>query len=458
MLLHAVTTSNLDVIQLVFDHEEKRPVPDRLMSRLYTVGHSEAEKKASAVSVACEMSLNGDLYIMENLINHGVIGNHLLNITLSELQLKGVPLALFHERLSSLSLSSNELTTLPPVIDWKCKNLMFLSLENNKLEALPAGLFSLPKLLTLNAGHNLISHLDSSVWKAPSLKTLHLNKNLLRTLPCPKLPRRNVEEFDSSAIGKQDFTLRSTYQVFGIGHGFINRGAQSPDDRYKSGEGYSLQFLDLSDNKLSVVPDGLPCLAPQLRTLKLSRNRIFDFKSVSDYPAVLKSLELIRNNAEFCIKGVGSSSALTSCCYQSHPGSIINCCHKTHASLLELHHLNVSRNQLTEIFLEDEGSVKSPTHSGPSSSSKLLFPNLKSFSFSYNQLTAVPDGIHKLTGLLNLDISHNERITVIPLKIHLLKDLDGFQYKEVGDPIIHQLDSCKDIGHMRHFLRARQTA
>ena len=456
MFLDAITTSKLDVVQLVFEHEEKKPLPDRLMSKVYEVGPKEARTKASAVSIACNMVLDGgEPYALHNLICHRVIGDNLLNIALSELQLENVPVDLFHERLNSLSLSSNNLANLPPVSQWKCKNLMFFSIEYNRFENLPDGLFNLPKLLTFNAGNNRISQLDMSMWRSPSLKNLYLNKNQLKTLPSPILRKMTIEEHDGDG-NNQEESLNTVYQIFGISHGFVNQGVQRSDDIYKSGKGYNLQVLDLSDNNLEAIPNCLPCLAPQLRTLKLSRNMIKDFKSVSEYPSGIKSLELINNNATECIRG--GSRVSVSHCQQSSPGNVINCLHREHTSLVELHHLNLNKNMLTEIILEEIGLLKSPLFSGPSQlSSRLLFPNLKSLSFAHNELRSVPESIYKQTSLFNLDISQNQRITKLPLKIHLLHELAGFQYKGITDPIIKQLDNCKDLGHIRHYLRAKQT-
>ena len=455
MILHAVSSSKLDVVQLVFDHDEKRPVPDRLMSKVYQVGRENPPKKATAVSIACDMSLKGDPLIMDNLIHHKVIGNNLINISLSELNLEAIPLALFHERLNSLSLSSNKLTHLPPVNEWKCKNLLFLSLEENLLQELPHALFTLPKLSTLNAGFNQIAKLEASVWTAPSLKMLHLNKNCLTYLPCPQVPQFENNHAVGEFRDSRGSEAKKAYQVFGIGHEFVDRGVQR--DNEQLGGGYNLHLLDLSDNKLLEVPRGLPCLAPNLRTLKLSRNRISDLGSISDYPANLKSLELIGNEAKFCI-GTSSVTSSISHCLQSNIFNSVNCSHRTHTNLSQLHHLNISKNNLPGLILEVENPARSPTYPGPSLPLLTpLFPSLQSLSFAHNKLTEVPDGIHRLKNLRNLDISMNEGITHLPLRIYQLKELVGFQYKGIKDPIIHQLETCKDIGHTLHYLRARET-
>lgn len=447
------------MIQLVFDHVEKRPVPDRLMSKVYKIGPEETASKASAISLTCEASISGNAALLQNLIGHVVIGNHLVNISLSDLQLTQVPLALFHKRLNSLSLSENRFTTLPPVAEWACKDLMFLSLEHNQFERLPPGLFTLAKLHTLNVSNNKINQLEPSLWSAPSLKTLHLNKNCLKSLPCPPLPKASVPD---AGTGNPNQTVSNqSYQVFSIGQGFMNRGVQRSGEQYETSRGgYNLQFLDLSDNQLESVPEGLACLAPQLKTLKLSRNRIRDFGKISNYPSVLKSLELIRNGAVFSISGQGVTNNAVRC-YQSQPGNVVNCYHRTHGALSSLHHLNMSKNNLPSVDLEQIDTAQSPllvsSLVSSVSSPNLLFPHLQSLSIGSNKLTHVPGGIHKLTSLLNLDISYNELITHIPLKLYHLKELDGFQYKGVSDPIVHQLDNCKDIGRIRHFLRARQT-
>ena len=455
MFLDAVHTNRLDVIRLIFNHESERPIPDRLMSKYYQVCQEDPPVKTNAISVACDRCLQRHPNVINSLLTDRVIGKHLVNISLSELGLDVVPPELFHETLTSISVSMNNLTALPPVKEWKCQRLLFMSISDNRLREIPPDLFSLPNLSTLNANNNEIEMLDNSTWTAPSLKSLHLSKNRLRQLPCPEIV---LEEPGNAPIDdKKGQTTSKTKVVYSIGHGFVDIGANRDEDYHKTHSGYNLEFLDISDNHLTSLPKGLACLAPMLRTLKLSRNRIRHFGHVSDYPTQLRSLELIGNNAEICIQP--STVPSQAVCLQSQLQNPVKCMHGSHNSLNTLQHLNIGRNQLTEIILEvDSPLITESQHpTSPTLTDNMLFPKLQSFMFSQNQISEIPRGIHKLQGLRNLDISKNERIKHIPLKIHQLKDLVGFQYKGISDPIIHQLDTCKDIGHVLYYLRARET-
>jgi GTPase SAR1 family protein len=62
-----------------------------------------------------------------------------------------------------------------------------------------------------------------------------------------------------------------------------------------------------------------------------------------------------------------------------------------------------------------------------------------------------------LEHLGTLDVRDNPEITELPSKLHHLKNLIGFQYRGIGDPIIATLDTFKDTAQVLYYLRARET-
>ena len=441
---------------MVFTHQSKRPLPDRILSRPYSLCKDKEFPKLSAVGIAAEMCLDGYPDVMNEMLTHQIIGTHLVNVSLSELELSKVPVELFHVNLWSLSLSQNNLTELPPVDNWKSTKLAYLNLSGNKFKEVPPGMFSLPKLLSLDLRNNEVSQIDGSLWTAPSLKSLYMSNNLIEFLPCP--------EIDEVALSIQSSGLASPgspdkEHCYSIKHGFVDITAERDEDYYRSHSGYSLEFIDLSENRLTSLPIGLPCLAPMLQTLKLNKNRISKFGNFSKYPTLLKSLDLSYNNGRITILPNEIPTPYRRLCYQSKPDQIQKCSHSEHWRLVNLQHLNLSHNSLEEITIELPRPLGSPLPhlNTPGEDDTLFFPKLHSLYLNSNSLGLLPPGIHKQEQLGTLDIRDNPGITELPLKLHLLKNLISFQYKGISDPIIGSLDTLKDTRQMLYYLRARET-
>lgn len=449
IFLAAVGDKRLEVIEMIFAHEDKRPLPDRILSRPYSLCKDTEFPKASAIGVAAEMCLEGRPDVLNEMLAHQVIGKHLVNVSLSELELSAVPVELFHVNLSSLSLSHNHLSELPPVSSWKCSNLAYFNLSSNDFREIPAGIFSLPKLISLDMKNNKIRQLDISMWTAPSLKSLYLSSNLIESLPVPHLDLTGVSLLQRE-VKSPGSAERATCNS--IRHGFVDL-SEHDDSYYRSNSGFNLEFLDISENRLTSLPVGLPCLAPMLQTLKLNKNLIPHFGRFSAYPVLLKSLDLSSNEGEVSI--LPNEVPHRRVCYQSKTGEVLYCSHTDHWRLANIQHLNLSKNRLKEVIVDQ--SVPPPLPHSASSEDTLFFPKLHSLYLNDNQLTQIPVGIHKQELLGTLDIRDNPNIKELPLKLHLLKNLISFQYKGIGDPIIGALDTLKDTPQILYYLRARQT-
>ena len=455
IFLAAVRDKRLEVLEMVFTNQETRPLPDRILSRPYVLEKKTDNfpgKNMNAVGVACECCLCGDPSIFDAMLSHQVIGKQLVNLSLADLGLEEVPLELFHENLVSLSLSGNKLEELPPTKNWKCSDLTFLSLANNLFSVVPPGIFQLPKLTNLNLSSNKLMEIGPDLWQAPLLKYLYVSSNLLQTLPYPELKNQ------SSPLHTGDLVSPGSSKkeiIHSLRYSFVDSGLEREEDFHVRGQGFNLEFLDLSDNKLTTVPAGLPCLAPLLMTLKLNNNSIKDFGNISDYPTLLKSLNLSANGGQVAI-GRSRFPPHGPVCLQSTPEKTLHCNHADHFLLSNLQHLNLSKNQLKDVTVETDAPVSFPHGSTPTYNQSLLYPKVQSLILSENKLKRFPVGIHKLERLGTLDVSDNITIRSLPEKLHMLKNLIGFRYKGIGDPIIGTLDTFKDTAQLLYYLRARE--
>ncbi|KAJ0176501.1 hypothetical protein K1T71_007680 [Dendrolimus kikuchii] len=88
------------------------------------------------------------------------------------------------QKLESLNLSRNNLTTLPPSL-CKLQNLRRLHVDDNKLdfEGIPSGIGKLGNLEVFSAANNLLEMIPEGLCRCGSLKKLNLSCNKLITLP-----------------------------------------------------------------------------------------------------------------------------------------------------------------------------------------------------------------------------------------------------------------------------------
>lgn len=427
------------------------------------MGGGDPPSRVSAISIACDMCSQGQPDVLNRLLHNRNITKSLTTLSLSELGMTKLPVEVFHETLISLSISNNQLGALPPVSEWGCRGLVFLNLSNNPLVRFPEGIFSLPKLSTINAESCNIEVLDKAIWKAPSLKNLHLNKNHLTQIPFGELDVQPAPA--ESPVVPESPRPRPQHEnyIYSLRHSFVDIASERDEDYHKTCLGYSLEVLDLSENNFEELPKGLPCLTPVLLTLKLAKNRIRDLGHFSDYPTLLKSLDLSGNGATRCIRP-SHNIPRPPICAQSTADNSKACSHSDHTRLVNLVYFNLNDNELGDINLEthiENQTAMSISSSAtvPSLDPSLLFPKLQSMSFNHNALTRLPEGLHKLEYLVSLDFSNNPNIKKLPLNLYHLKSLIGMRYKGVGDvQVTNMLDKCNnDIGRMLYCLRSAET-
>lgn len=127
-------------------------------------------------------------------------------------------------------------------------------------------------------------------------------------------------------------------------------------------EHFSLEVLDISNNKLVEVPVGLSCLAPKLLKLIMHHNHLVSLGSVSDYPTELELLDAGYNQLTTAIAFNLQREELRSVpCAQKllllHPRnsvSSISCSHRSNGVLKKLSYLRLNNNQLKDVQLFHE--------------------------------------------------------------------------------------------------------
>lgn len=439
-----------------------------ILNKVYEYGLGNLGKWSdSPISYACREYSRGNQNILPALLSPQVIGCQLSHIKIENIVLQEVPAALFHAGLKTLEMKGNGLSTLPIAeanSQQLCNSLEVLNISENSFSALPEDIFCLPSMTRLNASANRIEKVPLEMWTAPVLQDLNLSRNRISTLPCPTymhldegyafVPRKSFTHSTALSSPNQLLLLISTRQAY------FQSALHSASDLHQ--KGFRLETLDLSCNQLSMIPRGLACLAPLLKTLKLNENCITHLGHLSDYPPMLGTLDVSRNALVQCVQP--SSQPPKVVCIQSqleHKRS--SCSHLNHTSLPQLKFLYLGDNQLTNLLLEAEvveGAEGERAGGGGKGGGQpklqLLFPKLQSLRLSNNRLNEVPQSLYKHERLCELALDGNTEITHIPSNLHVLTDLFILKCEGISDPIVSELKSCQTTPEVLLYLKARE--
>ncbi|VDK39500.1 unnamed protein product [Taenia asiatica] len=235
----------------------------------------------------------------------------LVNIDIRDNELVGLPeeiAALVN--LKQFLLSSNQIATLPRAFT-QLTALVLLDLAHNRLTALPNDLENLTALEKLDVSDNQLSQVPSSL--PPALTSLNLSKNRLIRLPQGWIQSSLIlREFNASDNNLEDVGITEepklpTLTILTLHKNHLSaipslrafprlKDTSLGDNRIESFnlehlQGlHELSTLELSRNRISIVPDGIPKTLPALTRLDLSSNEI---KSIPTELGFMESLNVL---------------------------------------------------------------------------------------------------------------------------------------------------------------------
>lgn len=231
-----------------------------------------------------------------------------------------------------------------------------------------------------------------------------------------------------------------------------------------------LAFLDLSGNSFKNVPWDLPCIAPNLKKLDLRKNRISSVDIVHSFPPSLQTLHLDGNAIKTLEKGIRPSLPcgallLLIAVQPSLSSPQPYCQHCRHQCLNNLSNLALNNNLLSDFPVLEVVSQCLPEYPDipvgtfEAVAHRVLFPNLAILSLERNRFKTVPNGLHRLTSLCSLSLSHND-ITMLPHTLGLLNPrtffllkLEGLSIKNVPPALISKPTPKFVLSYLKGILQ-----
>ena len=396
--------------------------------------------------------------------------------------------------LKELRLSHNKLTQLPTSV-WVLSELERLIVTDNVLKTLlpdPDNNFSTlrlsKKLANIDFSSNHLSKIEAFVAELP-LKTAYFNHNRLTYIPLALWQCQTLQELQVShnnirslALSAEDLANKAKSLVDGSVHmeavrrsthvtqpqaRFRSQLSHNPPlnpeksldldstqhhlraiDKVSSGEGdyidvgstqeYSkLAKLDLAFNKFETFPEELPCLAPSLTELIITRNPIREVE-IRFLPPSLRKLKARECSIEkfgSILNGGQLSAVMDRCVYKDFQDQ--PCTHRLHQRLQNLSTLSLRHNRLThfQVFyhkipkagIPNFGEQECMEYQSQVTVTDILYPSLENLDLSHNNLQGLfnPNIAH-LTMLKAIELNDNEHLQKIPYELGLLKRRSDF--------------------------------
>ncbi|CAG0888012.1 unnamed protein product [Cyprideis torosa] len=355
----------LDLSRYNFENDGSFPVSFEEMSALRWL-------KADRTNITDVPAAIGELRKLEHLSLkgnrlrrlHGEVSSlsclRVLSARRNQLRASGIPSGLFSlEELTTIDLSQNDLKELPSGLP-HAKALLVLDVSHNKIENIGSDVFAnLTELLHLDLSDNHLESLPPQIRRLQNLKTLILSNNPLTNYQFRQLGA--LKSLTTLHLANTNRTLSNL-----------------PKDLVSLEH---LQDLDLSENQLTRIPDGVYGL-PKLKRFDLSENQLKELPTSIDLWTDLEVLDLSGN----------SLKALPT-----------NIC-----KLSKLRRLYLSYNELDFQGL-------------PAGLGKL--GSLEVFKASHNKIEMIPEGLCRCGRLRVLDLQDNCLVT-LPDTIHLITDLE----------------------------------
>uniref|UniRef100_A0A1X7UH02 non-specific serine/threonine protein kinase n=1 Tax=Amphimedon queenslandica TaxID=400682 RepID=A0A1X7UH02_AMPQE len=313
------------------------------------------------------------------------------HIDMSHNQLTSLPPLLFTlPELKELCANNNAIRDVPIEV-WKAPKLQKLLLQKNRLESFPSPFLSPDSGFGTLEGmssdgqvlHSSFSVPDSSLYphtpvsppfeahtpysgRKDSIHFLqqsyipHVQSSPVMSqsgitdrrvsLPPPHNIRRSRlrELFDATDTDEDPF---DDYEIAGI--------VDSTTSGNKEGKVlFQLETLDLSYNELTLIPQGLCCLAPKLLKLHLHHNNLSSLGTITDYPSEIELIDGCHNQLTSAVAPARPRESLRNLtCAQKllqfaqETMTPTRCSHRNHRVLRKLGYLKLAHNKLVDVQL-----------------------------------------------------------------------------------------------------------
>ena len=401
---------------------------------------------------------------------------NLQSLDVSSNLIHGIPSKIFCPSLKCLYLSNNKLIELPTSVwylpyleELEVKNnllecigkdfvgltrlsrlLRVVDISRNKLDVLPSFVLGLPALEELNVSYNELVNLPDNLWECSTLRELDASHNVLVNLPSCEPQSTLMLSQQPHAIpavqcGRKVVGAKAHVQgnfdklrpkSFKRNTGKFVSVVETPQEVYSEeyihhNEGCcGVEKLLLNGNKLSMFPDALPCLAPLLIELDVSRNNIEEI-DISFLPLMLR--KLVASNNKVKKFGTIVNSQLKNHMIQ-HCRMLGNqyqqCYHRSHKEMRSLTAINLANNQLKHFQLMQSLELDNrpvDRHSMSYSQLDLLYPELENLNISHNCLQGCFNyNIGYQSQLKSITLSGNAELEELPMQFAYFKKSKKF--------------------------------
>lgn len=342
-------------------------------------------------------------------------------------------------QLKELNVERNLLFEISGAFD-HMKKLQRLNLAFNCLPCLVN--FEMTQLLVLNASHNSIEWFitNQNLTETFQLETLDLSDNHL--LFFPFLPTNNQIRtllLSNNRVGFYQHLANSTSSNWTTSVDYYNLGQNISNitmdlwNENLHGNLSSVEFLDLSENKVNYFPQGFIKQMPQLYWLKLRSNCLQSFSLTSDdLPVTIYELDVSRNRLTEIKASQTSKNKLNNLTHlnlstndlQNFPPMIFT-------SLPNLNTLDLSHNTVDVCYSSNYMGLSGCVEWSSMASLKQLY-------LADCSIQNVPSSAFKGTSLTHLELSNNPNLH---LKQQSLKGLaNTLQHLGIGNTGLQDFD------------------
>ncbi|XP_072310581.1 erbin isoform X2 [Eucyclogobius newberryi] len=267
----------------------------------------------------------------------------------------------FEKTLQELYLDANQIEELPKQL-FNCQLLHRLSLPDNDLTVLPAGIANLINLRELDVSKNSIQEFPENIKNCKVLTVVEASVN-----PISKLPDGFTQLLSLTQLYLNDAFLEFLPASFG--------------------RLTKLQILELRENQLKMLPKSMQKLT-QLERLDLGSNEFTEVPEVLEQLTSIKELWMDGNRLTFLPGMLGMLKQLT---YLDVSKNNLEMVDEQISGCDNLQDLLISNNALVQL----PGSIGS-------------LKQLTALKVDENQLVQLPDSVGGMVSLEELDCSFNE--------------------------------------------------